>query len=302
MKSFIIILLFLCAENFAQEVIFPVVPLGQNNLWVYEDTYGSSTFKTIQIIDTAKYVDSIKYFEVEIKYRDESWSFSNLYRLRDDGYYVMRSDTSYPEPNHESIYYKKDAKLGDQWKSVWGTIAINETTVVRDTVYYSIIDTAQVYLWNKTRTIKLLYFRNYGGLLEHQQIWSDEFGLLSNDHGEGFTDNLIGCIIDNVLYGDTTVTDVKENKVNIFDYSLLQNYPNPFNSTTTIEYEISSITHVNLTIYNSIGESISVLVNEVKPSGKYKINFVADNLPSGVYFYRLTSNTKTITNKMILLK
>ena len=297
MKSFIVVLLFLCTENFAQEVIFPVAPLGQNNLWVYKDTYSTSTYKTIRIIDTAKYVDSIKYFEVEVK-----GVYKRLYRLRDDGYYVMWVDTSYPEPNHEAIYYKKDSKIGNQWKSVWGSIAINETTIVRDTVYYSIIDTAQVHFFNKIITIKLLYMRNYGGLLDHHQIWSDEFGLLSDDHGEGFTDNLKGCIIDNVLYGDTTITDVKENKVNIFDYSLSQNYPNPFNSTTTIEYEISSITHVNLTVFNSIGESISILVNEVKPRGMYKIKFFADNLPSGIYFYRLISGSKTITNKMALLK
>jgi hypothetical protein len=164
------------------------------------------------------------------------------------------------------------------------------------------IDTTQVSIFNKTVTIKLLYMRNYGGLLDKEQIWSEEFGKLSDDHGEGFTDNLKGCIIDNVLYGDTTVTGVDKDETNIIDYNLSQNYPNPVNSSTTIEYKIPSSAHINLTVFNSIGESVANLVNKMQSQGRYKIKFNVDNLPSGIYFYRLTNGSKTITNKMIILK
>lgn len=164
MKSFIVILFFLYVENFGQEVAFPIAPLAQNNFWVYEDSY-TKAFRSIRISETAKYVDSIKYFEVEIE-----GIYKRLFRLRNDGYYVMRSDTSYPEPNHEAIYYKKNARIGDQWKHISGTIAIDETTIVRDTIYYSVIDTAQVNFFNSNITVKLLNIRNYGGLLDKEQI------------------------------------------------------------------------------------------------------------------------------------
>ena len=292
MKSYMLILLLLCVENFAQAPD-AVAPLAQNNYWVYLDDYISKTWKTIQVTDTGKYIDSIKYFEVDVKRSDYSFSYKQLFRLREDGYYVMRRDTSFPGLNHEQIYYKKNAKLGDHWQQV-----LDAT----DTLYFTILDTAQVHFFNKTRTIKLLNIRNYSGLLNKEQIWSEEFGKLSDDHNEGFTDNLMGCIINNVLYGDTLITGIEKNEINIGSYSLLQNYPNPFNSTTVIEYEISTLAHVNLTVYNSIGESVSNLVNEIQQKGKYKVRFIADNLPSGVYFYRLTDGMKIMTNKMVLLK
>ncbi len=289
MKSFIVVLILIGAEIIAQTPD-AVAPLAQNNYWVYLDNYISDTWKTIQVIDTAKYVDSIKYYELEVK---SNYSYNILLRLREDGYYVMRRDTSFPGTNHEQIYYKKDAQIGDQWQQALG---------LTDTLYFTLLDTAEVQIWNKTRTIKLLNIRNYGGLLDKEQIWSEEFGKLSDDHNEGFTDNLIGCIIDNVLFGDTTITGVEETENNVTDYRLSQNYPNPFNSTTNIEYEISSLAYVNITVFNSIGESVANLVNEIKPKGRYKIKFNAYNLPSGIYFYRLTNGTKTITNKMVLLK
>lgn len=302
MKSFIVILFFLYVENFGQEVAFPIAPLAQNNFWVYEDSY-TKAFRSIKISETAKYVDSIKYFEVEIE-----GIYKRLFRLRNDGYYVMRSDTSYPEPIHEAIYYKKNARIGDQWKHISGTIAIDETTIVRDTIYYSVIDTALVNFFNSNITVKLLNIRNYGGLLDKEQIWSEEFGLLSDDHGEGFTDNLVGCIINNVLYGDTTITDIAGNTSSIFDYSLSQNYPNPFNPSTQIKYSIKEDGLVTIRVFDMLGKEILVLVNEFKPAGDYEINFNASNpangtsLSSGIYLYSITSGKFHETKKMILLR
>jgi len=302
MKSFIVILIFLCEENIAQ-IPDAVAPLGQNNYWVYLDTYGYNKWKTIQISDTAKYVDSIKYFEVEVKRSDYSFSYKELFRLREDGYYVMRQDTSFPEINHEQIYYKKNAQPGDQWQQADKYyIAINDTTIIRDTLYFTLLDTAEVHFWDKTRTIKLLNIRNYGGLLDKEQIWSEEFGKLSDDHGEGFTDNLMGCIIDNVLYGDTTVTGVEEDEINVFDYSLSQNYPNPFNSTTTIEYALSEPSNVTLKVYDILGREVATLVNEFKPEGRYTILFDGPSLSSGIYFYQIQAGNFILAKKFVLAK
>ena len=289
MKQFIFLLFLLCEKVLAQTATYTIAPLSHiNNYWVYEDNYVIIRTTTIRIIDTAKYIDSIKYVEVLVDGIQKI-----LYRLREDGFYVMRRDTSYPEPNYEQIYYKKDAKYGEQWEG--------RDAGYPPILYFTIVDTAQTIVFGKNITIKLLNIRN-DGLLDRYEIWSEEFGMLSEERGEGFTYNLKGCLIDNVLYGDTTFTSVDRDKNIVFSYSLSQNYPNPFNSTTTIEYEIYSQTYVRITIFNSIGESILSLVNEVQLKGKYKIKFNADNLPSGVYFYRLTDGKKSITNKMLILK
>jgi hypothetical protein len=86
------------------------------------------------------------------------------------------------------------------------------------------------------------------------------------------------------------------------DYYLSQNYPNPFNPSTKIVYSIPSESFVNLKIYNAIGHEITELVNEEKSIGTYEVNFNAEKLPSGVYFYTLRAGKFLETKKMILLK
>jgi photosystem II stability/assembly factor-like uncharacterized protein len=93
-----------------------------------------------------------------------------------------------------------------------------------------------------------------------------------------------------------------------YKYSLKQNYPNPFNPNTKIEYNISDISEIDLKVFNLLGQEIKTIFKGIKTAGSYTINFSGNNLPSGMYFYRLsTKNLKTnITNfetkKMILLK
>ena len=100
-----------------------------------------------------------------------------------------------------------------------------------------------------------------------------------------------------------TITDVPDNSSNIpKEYSLEQNFPNPFNPTTTISYSIPHTGLVQIKIFNIIGKEVTTLVNEQKRAGKYKTEFNADDLPSGVYLYRLQSGDFVQTEKMILLK
>jgi hypothetical protein len=84
-------------------------------------------------------------------------------------------------------------------------------------------------------------------------------------------------------------TDVNEEKVgNIEDFYLAQNYPNPFNPSTTISYTLPLSASVKLVVYNTLGKEIAVLVNREQPSGNYTVNFDANNLSSGIYYYQLT--------------
>jgi hypothetical protein len=86
------------------------------------------------------------------------------------------------------------------------------------------------------------------------------------------------------------------------NFALYQNYPNPFNPTTTIKYDVPVNGLVKLVVYDVLGRQISVLVNEVKNPGSYSVNFDAENLPSGVYFYKLTAGSFASYKKMLLVK
>lgn len=85
-------------------------------------------------------------------------------------------------------------------------------------------------------------------------------------------------------------------------YSLSQNYPNPFNPSTIIKYGIANNSFVTLKVFDLLGKEIAVLVNEKKTAGYYETEFRAENIPSGVYFYTLKTDSYTETKKMIFLK
>jgi hypothetical protein len=85
-------------------------------------------------------------------------------------------------------------------------------------------------------------------------------------------------------------------------FILSQNYPNPFNPSTTIQFSLPEQSFVNLEVFNTLGEKVSTLVSEELNVGNYKYEWNAENLSSGIYFYRLITNNFSEMKKMILLK
>lgn len=85
-------------------------------------------------------------------------------------------------------------------------------------------------------------------------------------------------------------------------YELKQNYPNPFNPSTQIRFAIPEQTHVNLTIYNILGQKVSTLVNEIRFPGWYNATFEATEQSSGVYIYRLKTDEYVKTKSMTFVK
>lgn len=85
-------------------------------------------------------------------------------------------------------------------------------------------------------------------------------------------------------------------------FVLEQNYPNPFNPSTRIAYSLITDGRTTLKVYDLMGSEVATLVNEFKPSGNYEIVFDAAGLPSGTYFYTLSSNGYASTKKMVVIK
>jgi hypothetical protein len=86
------------------------------------------------------------------------------------------------------------------------------------------------------------------------------------------------------------------------EFQLYQNYPNPFNPTTTIAFDLPESGPVKLSVYDMLGRETAVLLNERKTAGHYKIQFDASSLASGIYVYRLSTDQKNLSKRMLLLK
>jgi len=107
---------------------------------------------------------------------------------------------------------------------------------------------------------------------------------------------LLKCMLQN------SPTDI-EDDINLPTLAnLYQNYPNPFNPLTKINYSVPQTSNVVITVFDILGNEIETLVNEEKSIGTYEITWIAENLPSGVYFYRLQAGSFVQTKKMVLLR
>jgi hypothetical protein len=85
-------------------------------------------------------------------------------------------------------------------------------------------------------------------------------------------------------------------------YSLNQNYPNPFNPSTTIKFTLPETTNVTLTIYNTLGQKVSELVNGSLEAGYHSYRWDAGSVASGIYIYELRTEKFISVKKMILIK
>jgi phosphatidylserine/phosphatidylglycerophosphate/cardiolipin synthase-like enzyme len=102
----------------------------------------------------------------------------------------------------------------------------------------------------------------------------------------------------------TVPTSVSGNKsIKNLNYVLYQNFPNPFNPVTTIKFETQKKEHVDLSLYNMLGQRIKTLFDGVVPAGISAVDLDGNNLASGVYFYVFkTSSGFVSTKKLVLLK
>jgi hypothetical protein len=123
-----------------------------------------------------------------------------------------------------------------------------------------------------------------------------------NVYVTGYSEGYGWRVYTTIKYVQTPVSVKDETTDMPCRYWLLQNYPNPFNPPTCIQYQLPKSAHVLLSIYNLLGEKIHTVVDEFQTSGRYKIEFQANNLASGLYFYQLRAGDFVETKRMLLLK
>lgn len=109
------------------------------------------------------------------------------------------------------------------------------------------------------------------------------------------------------VFGTLTVSaDNKEQLVdfkgNPDKFELNQNYPNPFNPSTLLSYNLKTDANVKLTVFNLVGQSVRILVDGYQTAGEYEVLFDANELPAGVYLYKLQVGDYSSVKRMTLVK
>jgi hypothetical protein len=127
-------------------------------------------------------------------------------------------------------------------------------------------------------------------------------------YGVNFTDSDNGTVVGSqgtilcTTNGGYTFVEEEELDERPTNYNLTQNYPNPFNPSTKIRYSVPHPSQVVIKVFDILGNVIEVLVNDEKVAGTYELTWYAENLPSGIYFYRLQAGSFIETKKMVLMK
>ena len=288
MKLKILLFLFLSQVFISAQVITLVAPLKPGNKWLYSSRVVIRySFLKFEVLDSVKVINNIPFFAV---LTGENLDYTTYMGITPDNFYarfeVFMNDSLYK-------YFKTNAKKADTWEQEW---------FFDPPIFYStIIDTFSATIFGKN-TLVYVVDRTDSLIQGSREFWTKEFGLINGLY-EQAEDILIGCVIDGVLYGDTTVVGVENNNQMIpNEFVLYQNYPNPFNPSTVISWQLAAGSYVTLKVYDVLGREVITLVNRYYVTGKYKVNFNANGLPSGVYFYRLISGSFTASKKLILMK
>ncbi|GAB5409880.1 MAG: hypothetical protein BalsKO_22450 [Balneolaceae bacterium] len=124
------------------------------------------------------------------------------------------------------------------------------------------------------------------------------FRLFSDNSEAGY-----GWVLSEIDIQSNLLTNAEEENEALQSFKLEQNYPNPFNPTTTINYFLRESGKTKLTVFDITGREVATLVNELKSRGEHSIQFEASLLSSGLYFYRISTESGfSKTNKMLLIK
>lgn len=221
---------------------------------------------------------------------------------------ILYNDSSYIEyqrENSDSVFeydiYKEQESLlfrfNAQEKDTVSSIANgNDTTDV------ILIDTTIYQLFGRSRRIFrfLIDVRHYIDDERYITV-ADSFGVIGISISFGYYCNIQGAIINGQKYG-TITTVFSSNSFAPNQFALFQNFPNPFNPVTKLRFELATSGHVELEIYNALGQKMITLCNRNLDVGEHTLTFDATNYPSGIYYYRLQSSNSFQIKKMILQK
>jgi hypothetical protein len=263
-------------------------PCHLGDVWQYRSLYTGKLIRTASCDSIS--TDSSGVIYIRIRNAASGSTYSTYYRRDTANNIYGDFQPQYPR-------YKLSADSGDSWFAGYAS---------PDSSQYFRISVSRVYqstVYGVSTTIKEFRFEivyDMGISWLGNDHLASGFGLVQTDIEPSDTYYLSGAIIDTNHYG--VIDEVREDVTLPEGLSLEQNYPNPFNSQTTIRFSVLRREAITLTIFDVLGRKIVGLVEAYATSGIHAVTFRMDHLPSGTYFYRLQTQNRSLTKRMLYLK
>jgi len=286
--------------------LFEYYPLSIGNYWIYKVTdwsypYYSEDIFTRKVVSKETLSNGNEYFKIEEKYYHSAYTSYVYERIDTVKGFAFRFDNGCANPDSEKVIDSFTAEVGD-------SLLIQRFSMCWDSILTKFSESGSESIFNENRNFRTY---EYSWLMSYTHKLALGIGIYNIKNGYDFGESyffLNGCVIDDIVYGDTTfVVDVEEEQNPIpTEYKLEQNYPNPFNPSTFISYQLPVFGQVTLKVYDVLGNEVATLVNEYRSAGSYEIEFnpasSIKNPSSGIYFYQLKAGKFVETKKMMFLK
>ena len=274
--------------------VFRYYPLAIGNTWVYNGTgWAGQYIKRIKVIGSSV-INQYLYYKLNNNLNSDT----TYVRIDSTKGLILFRNTS------NSCSWLNQETTGDSIAA-----KINDSSSVRCNERAACTDTANEQIFNLIKERKIFYNQYFEGTETRKYVM--DFGsiqIYTTGPTWYYTWILKGCIINGIVYGDTSLTGLNKISSEVPEsFSLSQNYPNPFNPTTKIRFSIPQVGNgrdrsARIIVYDILGREIQTLVNEQLSPGTYEVEFDGTNYPSGVYFYTLKTGNFLANKKMILLK
>ena len=243
----------------------------------------------------------------------------SVQQTSDDGY-IVAGWTSTWGSSGPDFYVVKASSTGDTlWTKLYGgprgeqSYSVQQTSdggyvITGCTESFGLFPYKHVYLVKTNSSGDTLWTGIYGGPSTHGIGYSVQQTSEGGYIIAGYTTAIIpfgGGGLDVYLIKtrpDGLVSVEEQQNVLPAAYGLHHNFPNPFNPLTTIRYGLPNRSHVTLTVFNTLGQQVALLVNGDMEAGYHEAKFDASGLSSGVYLYRLQAGDFTQAKGLMLLK
>jgi hypothetical protein len=268
-------------------------PLQVGNEWQFHQFLSVPPNHFMSVLSDSIMPNGNRYFFVKRIY---GYSYTTQYERTDSAgntWLYDASDLDHNPTTSELPLERLSAPVGSSWSSFRRYLGDTATIVSRQKMFITLLSDSLL-------VTSISYGNQYGGLNDTR--FAEGIGPVYEAFGGVTWHTLAAARVGSRTYGVLVGVDRVVQEPTPSDFALKQNYPNPFNPSTTISYFLPKLATVSLRIFNSLGQEVTLLVNEPQEPGHYQAAWNASSVPSGVYFYRLQAGAFVEIRKMLLIK